>query len=139
MSRHVIVRPFRESDRGTMLEWLKVTAGNLFDPDVLEHSQTFIRCAYDDDGPLVFLPVQRPLMMESLGIRPGADPLKVARALQALTQDVLTSCYDHDAAEVYFLCEEATTRRFAEAHVFKPVEIPLYRINLRELEAASCG
>jgi hypothetical protein len=132
---HVIVRPGRFSDHQTMREWFaSVPDQNLFDPDVLDHESTFTLCAFDDSGPLVYVPVQRPLMMESLAIRPGLDNRRIALSLAELTRSTILRAYDLDAPEVYFLCENEQTLQYATRHLFKEVSYPLRRVNLRELE-----
>jgi len=131
-----MVRPGdRIEDRARLREWIAATLGeNLFDPDVLEHNSTFTLCAFDESGPLVYVPVQAPLIMESLAIRPGLDDARRALALAELTRATILRAYDADAGEVYIHGHDDRTVKFAEKHRFEKVPWPLYRMHLKTLE-----
>ncbi len=133
--RHVFVRLAREADREKFARWSVSTKKNLCDSAVLGYANTLVYCAYDSKGPIVYVPVQKPAMMEALAINPAADPVDVAVALKELTQAIVTQCHMDGTGEILFLCEEETTQKFAEHQLFERVPWNLYRIKLADLEA----
>jgi len=110
------------------------TKDNLADSKVLLYRNTMTWCAYDQNGPIVFVPVQKPAMMEALAINPDADPVDVAIALKELTQTIVTQCHIEGTGEVYFLCKEESTQRFAEKQLFEKLPWNTYRVRLSDLE-----
>lgn len=131
--KHIFVRPARPEDREKFAEWTVDTKDNLADSDVLKYGDTSVWCAYDENGPIVFVPVQRPRMMEALAIKPGADPVDVAVALKELTQNLVTQCHIDGTGELYFLCKEESTKRFAEKQLFEKLEWSCYRLKVNDL------
>lgn len=133
MKKHIIVRPAQDGESEVMLEWLNLTLGhNCFDVDCLNHDSTFTLAAADTTGPLGFLPVQRPLMMESIALRPGLSESMQALVMTRMTEQVVAEAYRRHAAEVCFLSQNPATSRFAEDHLFGKVQYDFYRLNLRE-------
>ena len=135
-TRHDIhVRPARKGDEKSILEW---SAGsyekNLFDPKVLFYPSTFTLCAFDDAGPLLFMPVQQPLFMDSLAFRPGLDPGRAGLALKTMFLAVITQGYIKGNGEVYFAASEPTVAAIAERHGFEKFLLPVYRVKLQDLE-----
>src|SRR6267142_2805780 len=112
--RHVFVRLAREADRDKLAEWSVSTKKNLCDSAVLGYANTVVFCAYNAKGPIVYVPVQKPAMMEALAINPEADAVDVAVALKELTQAIVTQCHMDGTGECYFLCAEESTEKFAE-------------------------
>lgn len=134
MRNHVYVRSWRKTDVPLFLTWSQNTEDNLFDPDVATYNTTVVRCAYDQDGPMVFMPVQQPLFMEHLAIRPGLSDTNTAVALKELTQDTVSQAHIKGSGEIYFLCKEPSTIAFAKHQLFEEVPWRLFRIKLKELE-----
>ena len=136
---HIFIRPaplLREEFE--MREWLGNEIGRqLFDPDTLNHASTFRLCAFDGSGPLAYLPVQQPLMLESVGWRPGLTEARRAMVLRRITEHMVAEAYRRQRAEIYFLSQDPATSELAMRHHWKPVRIPAYRINLRELESGA--
>lgn len=117
-----------------MLAWLEQSLGHqLFDPDVLEHKASTVLAACTPGGGSVgFLPIQQPLMMESVALRPNLTQREQALVLSRFAEYTIEECVRRDAGEVYFLCHDPKTEHFAAKHHFKRVDLPLYRFNLRE-------
>ena len=134
MKRHVYVRPARPEDASLVVKWSAETANNLWDPEIGKHPGTVTLCAYDAEGPLVFMPVQRALMLEALAIRPGASGMDVAVALKELTQACVTMAHAGGAAECYFICKDPSTEAFAAHQVFEKLPWAVYRLRLSDLE-----
>lgn len=134
MKNHIFVRPVRPEDRELFVKWSCETKNNLFDPDVIRYPTTFVFCAFDGDGPIAYCPVQSPLMMEALAVRPGAPPEKVALALKELTQAVVTQAHVKGSGEVYFLCRDEETISLAKRQAFEELPWRAFRIKLSDLE-----
>lgn len=134
MKNHVFVRPARIEDKELFVNWTIGTKYNLFDSKVITYPSTYIRCAFNKKGPIIFLPVQRPLMMEALAINPDADKIDVAVALKELTQDTVSQAYANGSGEIYFLCQEESTEKFAEHNGFERLPYSVFRMKLSDLE-----
>lgn len=134
---HVIVKLARADELEEMRDWLRTTRdGELFDYDVLEHESTFVLQAMGTDPKYfsAYLPVQQPLMLESLVCRPGLSSAQTAQALTRLSEYAISEAFRRDAGEVYFLTRDEDTAKFAQRHKFKPLPdgLKVYRLNLRE-------
>lgn len=134
MSKHIFVRPALEKDREQFAQWSNGTKDNLCDSDPVSYKNTVVWCAYDSNGPIVYVPVQKPAMMEALAINPKADPMDVAVALKELVQNLVSQCHIEGTGEIYFFCKEESTQRFAEKQAFEKLPWNAYRIKLSDLE-----
>jgi hypothetical protein len=136
---HVIVKlasSMEIEEMGTLLATTK--DGDLFDHDVLNHESTFSLCAVSSEmGRHAYLPVQQPLMLENLIFRPGLSERQTAVAMTRLAEYAIGEAYRRDVGEIYFLCRDDSTCRFAERHKFKSLaeidpNLKVYRLNLLE-------
>jgi DNA-binding transcriptional regulator GbsR (MarR family) len=80
------------------------------------------------------MPMQCPLMMESLASRPGASKSEIAVALKELTQQIVTQAHQRGAGEIYFLGTDVDTDVMACNQIFERVDYPVYRVRLKDLE-----
>ena len=133
----IFVRPVRPSDAPTFTRWSLETNGNLFDPDVAKYPSTTVWAAFNKKGTVAFLPVQRPLMLDSLAINPEADKGDVGMALKELTQNAVTQAHAQGAGEIYFLCKDESTMEIAKRHAYEEMPWRLFRIKLKNLEAGN--
>lgn len=136
--KHVYVRPAVPEDAGTFLKWAVENKGNEFDPEVVTYPDSFTLCAFDEKGPLVYMPVQQPMftepmVLESLAIRPEATKMEVAVALKELVQACVTIGFMKGTGEIYFLGSSEATNRFAEHQVFEKLDWPVYRLRMSDL------
>jgi hypothetical protein len=138
MRKHIYVRPARPEDRELFVKW---TWENLHrngaDPEVISYPTTFVLCAYDENGPLVFMPVQQPLVLDAIAIRPEADSRKVASALRDLFKACVMQGHLKGSGEIYFISDEQTIQQFASHQVFEKLPVSLYRVKLSDLEKES--
>jgi hypothetical protein len=111
-------------------EALAHTNQNLFDPVVLSYPSTVILKASDGERALVFMPVQQCQVWESLGISPQASELETAAALKALTHVLRFKALENGQKEIYFICTEESTQKFAEKHGFERINSPVFRMKL---------
>ena len=134
--KHVFVRPVKKDpqDIKQMFEFQKITEDNLYDAEVLNYPTTFVLCAYDKTGPLVYVPIQQPLFMESLGIKPGLSEVDTAVALKELTQALVHTAHVNGHGEIYFMCKEESTIEYAKRQCFEEVPWKVLRVKLSDLE-----
>lgn len=135
MRKHIYVRPARPEDRELFVKWsFDNLHRNGADPAVVGYPTTFLLCAYDSEGPLVFMPVQQPLFLEGIAIRPEADALKVASALRDLLKACVMQAHLKGSGEIYFISDEETIQPFASHHAFQKLPVNVYRLKLSDLE-----
>jgi len=131
----VHVRPARKGDEKLIVAWSVESSGkNLYDPNVILYPSTFTMCAFDSTGPLLYMPVQQPMMMDSVAFRPGLDLGRAGLALKTMFQAVITQGYIKGAGEIYFAASEPTVAAIAERHGFEKFLLPVYRVKISELE-----
>lgn len=133
MSKLMFVRPARPSDAQKFTEWFINTPQNLHDQEVLSYPTTATLCAYDKNGPVAFLPVQFPAMLESLASNPSASKLDVAVAIRELVQEVVTQCHVIGRGECYFICGDESTAHMAVSYGFEEVH-KVFRLKLSDTE-----
>lgn len=120
-----------------MLPWVHISRdGELLDVDTLSHESTFVLQALGTQSrdSLAYLPVQQPLMLESLLCRPNLTDKRKALALTRMVEYAIGEAYRRDAGEIYFLTRDEDTAKFALRHKFTPLPdgLTVYRLNLRE-------
>ena len=107
-------------EAGQAVEWFSSTERNCFDPDVLGHPTTMTLCV-ENGQPLLYMPLQLTLTMESLGKKPGIRKREMAFALVEMIEAVKKLAFQMKITEVYFLCIESTVINQAEKFGFKRV------------------
>lgn len=132
MRNHVFVRPAESKDAGNVIEWSK--SNPFWDPEVGRFKSTYTLCAFDKDGPLMYIPVQQPQMLDVYAARPGATDHQLATALRELIQEVITQGFIRQSGEVYFLDTDPGTSALAENQLFAPLPWKVYRVKLADLE-----
>ncbi len=136
--KRVYVRPIRPEESKTFLAWaIENQDKSEFDPAVPLYPSSTTWCAYDEDGPLVYQTLQKPVMLESVAPRPGADPKQIAEALKELAQNCITQAHASGAGEIFFLGTDAETDDFAAKHLFEPLPYRVFRVKLRHLEGTN--
>jgi hypothetical protein len=130
----VFVRQAKKEDRKKYCEWALATENNGLDPTVLTYPSTVIKVAFNKDGPLVFLPLQKPIHMESLAVKPGSSESEVAAALMVLLQDVVSDAMREGVGEIWFEGTEPTVPKLAKRRGFEVVPYTVYRLRIADLE-----
>lgn len=136
--RQIWVRPAMQGEGEIVLQWMMANPENGFDPDVICYPSTMTFCAFDQNGPIAYMPVQRPLMLESLAIKPDAAPERVSLALKELIQQAITQAHIQGAGEIYFLGSSDETNKFAANQLFEELPYKVYRVKLADLESGRC-
>ncbi|MGA9670369.1 MAG: hypothetical protein WBQ94_14245 [Terracidiphilus sp.] len=138
---HLVIREAPRTEQGIVEHWAEFTPdGDLLDSDIFAHASTFLLSAMrSGEGTVAYLPVQQPLMLENLIFRPNLTDRERALAMTRLAEYAISEAYRRDVGELYFLCREESTCRFAEHHKFVRIDGPeselklkIYRLNLLE-------
>jgi len=131
---HLYVRPARAEEADQFKEWSLANPKGNFDPAVAAYPSTITWCVYDEYGPIAYMPMQCPLMMESLAPRPGLSDIEKARAMKELTQQFVTQGHIQGAGEIYYLSSDPDTDKFATNQIFEELPYKIYRVRVRDLE-----
>jgi hypothetical protein len=129
--KHIFIRPMRDQDFSKLVLW---SGGNsAADLRVLNYPTTIKLCAFTDEGPVAYIPIQQPLMMEAIAFHPLLGDLEKAAVMKEFAHSAITQAYVLGKGEVYFMGSHPGTDAFATHHGFKVVA-PVYRTILSELE-----
>jgi hypothetical protein len=134
MRNHLYCRPARPEDAEQFQEWSRVNEKNAFDPEVAAYPSTITWVVYDRFGPLAYMPMQCPLMMESIAVRPGAFKSEIAAAMKEFTQQFVTQAHIRGAGEIYFLGSDDGTNEMAGNQVFEELPYKVYRLRIKDLQ-----
>lgn len=132
------VRPAEPKDAGLLADWMaKARAINIFDMDIVNYPSLQVLCAHNSE-PLLYMPLQLVVMLESLAPKPGITPREEALALRELAHAVVLLAKQHKVSEVYFLCKDQRVVDFATAHGFQqmPDHVKTLRLKLDKLESS---
>jgi hypothetical protein len=117
-----------EEDKKNFIEWVWAERKiSNFDRDVLTYPRTVMLTADKEnaDGtstPVLYMPVQPVLMMESTPSTPGGDPREKALALRRLSQLLEQITKDTGIQEHYFLTADPHYADFCKKHGFEKIE-----------------
>lgn len=134
MKKRIWVRPAKQADAKFFQHYMVSTEDNLFDPEVMTYPSTALLVAHKEGEPLVFLPVQQAIVLESIGKKPGITDFEMAVSLKEIISAVVMSASATGKGELYFLCKEPSTQAFAEKNGFEKLPWPIYRLKLSSLE-----
>lgn len=134
MREHIFVRMARPDEAKQFLDWEMQNPSNGFDAEVVRFPSTFTLCAYDRTGPLAYMPIQSPYMLESMAIRPGLNTKTVAATMKEFTQAVVTQAHAQGRGEIYFLGTDDATDKLAANQVYERLPYTVYRLKLKDLE-----
>ena len=109
------------------IDWVwKARDINCFDMDVMKYPRTVVVSADDNDGALLYMPIQPALMLESLAPRPGVSPRKEAMALWKIGETLEQISKHTGIQEQYFLCKDDRVANLCARHGFE--EMKGYRL-----------
>ena len=137
--RDIWATPVRPAEIAQLDARLKDTPDNLFDVDILQYPDKVKFYCARAEKPLVFLPIQNVLMLESLGVEPGTSGLDVAKAIEVLIKFTVGKALDMGYNELYFVVKDANVARYAERHGFElmmhdpEIKCYLFRMKLSTL------
>lgn len=131
----IFVRPAMAKDSQDFLDWSLAAKDSGFDPDVPNYPTSVTFAAYNEDGPIAYLPMQAPIVLESLAAKPDATPLEIASALRDFVKTAILQCHIRGIGEIMFIGTSPETNLFAEnSKIFTKVEYPVYRLKISKLE-----
>lgn len=117
--QQVWVRFAEEKDKAEFMDWVeKARAINLFDPDVLSYPNAKVLVAHNG-SPLLYMPIQMAVIMESLAPKPGISEIEEALALREIAKATAVLASQAGSKEIYFLCKDTRVTEFAERHGFE--------------------
>lgn len=119
MSEQLKIRLATPEDAPQLAEWLNGTTGNLYDSAILKYPTLRVLCAYNGNGPSVYLPSQTALVLESLAVKPGTPPIEAARAFRDLVKGMELVASGLGVRELYFVCADPGVAALAAAHGFE--------------------
>ena len=134
MRKHLYVRPARAEESQQFAEWSLANTKGEFDPAPATYPSTITWCVYDEYGPMAYMPIQCPLMLESLATRPGASKTEIALAIKELTQQAVTQAHIKGAGEIYFLGSDEGTDAMAANQIFEKLPYSVFRLRIKDLE-----
>lgn len=130
--RNITVRLAEPKDAELFLKYEAETKNNLWDPAAGLYPSSFTLCTENEQGVVMFLPVQPMLMLESLAIRPESDPKDVAFSLRKLIDQLVDTAKKLGMGEIAFVCKDSATEKFAEHHGFEKLPWNLYRLKIKD-------
>lgn len=108
-------------------EWLEKVPE--FDPGVLYYPTTRMLCSYRSQ-PVGFLPIQKVVMLETLGMDPSADLLTAAQAMRDLVKGTTLTASSDQIKEIYFLGTDKHVIEIAQKCGFEVLKWPILRMRL---------
>lgn len=116
----ISTRLAKSEEATTAIEWLRSTPENLYDPDVTSYASTVTLCV-ENGSPLLYMPLQVTLTMDSIGKKPGIRKREMAFALVELIEATKRFAQGAKISEIYFLCVEQGIVEQAEKFGFERV------------------
>ena len=131
----IFVRPAAAKDSQAFLDWSLAAKDSGFDPDVPNYPTSVTFAAYSEDKVVAYLPMQAPIVLESLAANPDATPLEIASALRDFVKTAILQCHIRGIGEIMFIGTDPGTNLFAEnSKLFTRIEYPVYKLKISDLE-----
>ena len=131
MSEQLKLKFAATEDAKMILAWLHLNGRNGFDGSILEYPTVQYLCAYGDAGPVVYLPTQKAVVLESVARKPGLDAVTCAQALRDLVKGAELEASSRGIRELYFIGSDPDVMAMAEKHGFERIEYPVLRMKLK--------
>lgn len=128
----VFSRLARNNEGTQFLEWAKDQPG--FDASVPYQPGTFTLAAFNKQKVICYIPIQRPFVLETVSINPGASDLEIAAAMRTIVQHLVGTSQLEKASEIMFLATDDGTAELAENTIFEKLPFTVYRVKIRDLE-----
>lgn len=130
MREPIKIEKMKLEDLPQMAEWMAALSHrNAIDTSIFSYKATDTLKA-SNGKPIIYMPRQRVMMLESLAINPEAQASDVALALRALIQVSEYESREAGMGEMMFACKDEETCRFAEAHGMELMNFKFYRRRL---------
>jgi hypothetical protein len=130
MREPIKIEKAKPEDWEQMATWMGLLANrNNIDTAIFSYPATDILKA-SNGKPVIYMPRQRVMFLESLAINPEAQASDVALALRAIMQVSEYEARVNGHGEIYFLCGDKETCEYAERHGMEEIKLKLYRRKL---------
>lgn len=106
-------------DAAQASEWLLNTPDNLLDPAVISYPNLRTLKVDVDGEPVLYVPFHPVFCLESLGVKPGVSPRKLAYALRKAQDALEELAKAYGIKEVIQACKEPTTLAFSLRHGYE--------------------
>lgn len=116
-----------------MEEWIAKGEDNYFDPAVMSYPVTTPLALRSKSKTIMYVPVQKVFMMESLAINPEATNHEIAVALRELIVTVAYQSQQLGQGELYFMGTNEKTNEFALKHGLEELPWKAYRMRAFEV------
>lgn len=103
-------------DADQAAEWLLNTPDNLLDPAVITYPNLRTLRVDVDGEPVLYVPFHPVFCLESLGVKPGVSPRKLAYALRKAQDALEELARAYGIKEIVQACKEPTTLAFSQRH-----------------------
>lgn len=123
-----------DTDRQDFMQWVWETQQNLFDPDVIGYPRTIMSRAKNEDGNLLFIPIQFVLMYDSIAHKPDLTHRQEALCLLKIGEQVDEAARLLGINELYFFCADDRVADACAKHGFE--ELKGVRVLRRKLKTA---
>lgn len=125
------IRFARPEDAPRILKWIESNPDNLFDRDILSYPTLQILCAYNEDGPVAYLPIQKALVLESTALSPEITLGESAQALRDFTKAAELIADSQGIKEIYFICGDERLAGMAKNHAYEILPWKVLRMKLK--------
>lgn len=137
MRKPLKVEKTTAKDWPQMAEWMGLLSHrNNIDTEIFSYPATKTFKA-GNGNPLLYMPIQNTVMLESLAFNPEATNAEKATALREMFSVVSWEARNAGIGEIYFLCADQETKTFVEHHGFEAMtacteekSLQLYRLKL---------
>lgn len=127
------VRAMTVDDLKLFREWVfKLLHINMFQPEVMKAPRMTMCRAENDEGPLLYIPLQSVLMYDAIAAKPGITPRQEALCLWKIGEVVDKAALDAGYREIYFICRDDRVSDICAKHGF--VEVKNVRVLKRVVE-----
>jgi hypothetical protein len=136
-ARCATIGDLAKDDQENFIAWVwAARAINAFDPKVISYPRTIMLTADKEvkgcpTEPILYLPVQPVLMLESLAPKPGISPHEEAAALGRFGELLEQISKETGIQEQYFLCKDDRVADLCVKHGF--TEMKDYRLLQRKI------
>lgn len=124
------IRWARPEDAAKFQEWIEANPANDFDKDILQYPTLQVVCAYDDQGPVAFLPIHKVVVLESTARNPNIKPGDSAQCLRDFTKAAELTASAQGIREIYFLCRDEALTEMAKNHGYEEMPFKVLRMKL---------
>lgn len=95
------------TDAKQFMEWVKAYSWKTqFNPIVMSHPRMVMATAYDESGPILYLPLQSCIMFDCLAPKPGINKRELAYALSQVGQVVEQAMKDTGNCDAYMFTND---------------------------------